>query len=147
MIQRPPRSTRTDPPFPYTTPFRSGRGVWGRARSSQEICHHLPSRNFSPSPDFPSPEQRRSLPVGVTQGQGMEIRQKKNSNKIRFVSGEDALDYSLEDSSGRHSYSVPYTDISRDRQTMVTRNKWLTNVGMLWMLLSAGLTIFRFTGD
>src|SRR3546814_11021998 len=84
-----------------------------------EICHHLPSRNFSPSPDFPSPEQRRSLPVGVTQGQGMEIRQKKNSNKIRFVFGEEALDYSLEDSSGSRSYSVPYTDISRDRQTLV----------------------------
>src|SRR3546814_13142563 len=97
MLRRPPRSTRTDTLFPYTTLFRS-------------------SRNFSPSPDFPSPEQRRSLPVGVTQGQGMEIRQKKNSNKIRFVFGEEALDYSLEDSSGSRSYSVPYTDISRDRQ-------------------------------
>src|SRR3546814_12140433 len=25
MIRRPPRSTRTDPPFPYSTPFRSDR--------------------------------------------------------------------------------------------------------------------------
>src|SRR3546814_16752851 len=77
----------------------------------------------------------------------MEIRQKKNSNKIRFVFGEEALDYSLEDSSGSRSYSVPYTDISRDRQTLVERNQWLGNVGMLWLLLGAGRTIFSFPGD
>src|SRR3546814_19468855 len=28
MIRRPPRSTRTDTPFPYTTLFRSGLGIW-----------------------------------------------------------------------------------------------------------------------
>ena len=77
----------------------------------------------------------------------MEIRQKKNSNKISFVFGEDALDYSLEDSSGSRSYSVPYTDISRDRQTLVERNQWLGNVGMLWLLLGAGLTAFSFMGE
>src|SRR3546814_2055223 len=99
------------------------------------------------SPDFPSPEQRRSLPVGVTQGQGMEIRQKKNSNKIRFVFGEEALDYSIEDSSGSRSYSVPYTDISRDRQTLVERNQWLGNVGMLWLLLGAGLRSEEHTSE
>src|SRR3546814_4056950 len=30
MIRRPPRSTRTDTLFPYTTLFRSGRFVWFR---------------------------------------------------------------------------------------------------------------------
>src|SRR3546814_4175465 len=94
--------------------LRSGRGVGVRARSSQEICHHLPSRNFSPSPDFPSPEQRRSLPVGVTQGQGMEIRQKKNSNKIRFVFGEEALDYSLEDSSRSEEHTSELQSLMRN---------------------------------
>lgn len=77
----------------------------------------------------------------------MEIRQQKHSNKIRFVFGEDALDYSLEDSSGSRSYSVPYTDISRDRQTLVERNQWLGNVGLLWLLLGGGLTAFSFMGD
>ena len=77
----------------------------------------------------------------------MEIRQQKNSNKIRFAFGEDALDYSLEDSSGSRSYSVPYTDISRDRQTLVERNQWLGNVGLLWLILGAGLTAFSFMGD
>lgn len=77
----------------------------------------------------------------------MEIKQQKNSNKIRFAFGEDALDYSLEDGSGSRSYSVPYTDISRDRQTLVERNKWLGNVGLLWLALGAALTAFSFMGD
>jgi len=77
----------------------------------------------------------------------MEIRQQKNSNKIRFAFGEEALDYSLEDGSGSRSYSVSYTDISRDRQTLVERNKWLGNVGLLWLVLGAGLTAFSFVGE
>src|SRR3546814_5197074 len=36
MIRRPPRSTRTDTLFPYTTLFRSGvRGVWRALRGAQ----------------------------------------------------------------------------------------------------------------
>lgn len=80
-------------------------------------------------------------------GEQVEIRQQKNSNKIRFAFGEDALDYSLEDSSGSRSYSVSYTDISRDRQTLVERNQWLGNVGLLWLALGAGLTAFSFVGE
>src|SRR3546814_4569409 len=37
MIRRPPRSTRTDTPFPYTTLFRSYRG----GVSHDEIPHHF----------------------------------------------------------------------------------------------------------
>src|SRR3546814_17924450 len=33
MIRRPPRPTRTDHPFPYTTLFRSGKGVLNRAHA------------------------------------------------------------------------------------------------------------------
>src|SRR3546814_4084853 len=45
MIRRPPRSTRTDTLFPYTTLFRSGApqslqdGVWNAGRLQQ---HNLP---------------------------------------------------------------------------------------------------------
>src|SRR3546814_1417687 len=35
MIRRPPRSTRTDPLFPYTTPFRSGDGGFSIADRCQ----------------------------------------------------------------------------------------------------------------
>src|SRR3546814_17661838 len=43
MKRRPPRSTRTDTLFPYTTLFRSGRGVGVRARSRPTPApHHAP---------------------------------------------------------------------------------------------------------
>src|SRR3546814_1547261 len=45
MIRRPPRSTRTDTLFPYTTLFRSprlrtGRGCSGADRRHEEACGH-----------------------------------------------------------------------------------------------------------
>src|SRR3546814_10467114 len=36
MSRRPPRSTRTDPPFPYTTLFRSGR-IFGKLPERGDI--------------------------------------------------------------------------------------------------------------
>src|SRR3546814_1870584 len=36
MIRRPPRSTRTDTLFPYTTLFRSKKGGWQRQTNAQE---------------------------------------------------------------------------------------------------------------
>src|SRR3546814_15770305 len=36
MIRRPPRSTRTDPLFPYTTLFRSGREVLQAIRANEK---------------------------------------------------------------------------------------------------------------
>src|SRR3546814_6657292 len=42
MIRRPPRSTRTDTLFPYTTLFRSAT-----AYSKSGICHHARSRPFA----------------------------------------------------------------------------------------------------
>ena len=69
----------------------------------------------------------------------MEINQSRNSNRIRYVFGEDELQYSLEDTSGSRSFSVAYTDISRDRQTLVERNQWLGSY-----FLGAGSSICRF---
>src|SRR3546814_10175601 len=41
MIRRPPRSTRTDTLFPYTTLFRSALAVLGRSRDQQEDAQHV----------------------------------------------------------------------------------------------------------
>ncbi|MFC0679327.1 hypothetical protein ACFFGH_15945 [Lysobacter korlensis] len=70
----------------------------------------------------------------------MEIKQKRTSNRIRYVFGEDELQYSWEDGSGSRSFSVQYTDITRDRQTLVERNEWLRNVGLLWLALGVVTT-------
>src|SRR3546814_4732898 len=44
MIRRPPRSTRTDTLFPYTTLFRSAHAVPSRQRMSFHRCTHIPGR-------------------------------------------------------------------------------------------------------
>lgn len=77
----------------------------------------------------------------------MEINQQKNSNRVRYVFGEDALDYLVEDGSGSRSFSVPYSEISRDRQTLVERNLWLRNVGLLWIALGVVMSALSLTGD
>src|SRR3546814_15553129 len=49
MIQRPPRSTRTDTPFPYTTLFRSSTSAGSPLRRS-------PPTTWTQAPtDWPSP--------------------------------------------------------------------------------------------
>lgn len=77
----------------------------------------------------------------------MEIQQKKFSHSARFGFGEDDLHYTQKDGSGSRSFSLPYTAISRDRQTLEVRNDWLRNVGLLWMALGAGLTAMAWFGD
>src|SRR3546814_2267459 len=71
MIRRPPRATRTDTLFPYTTPFRSDRGAEtppprqrfrpgaeGRAREQSAECHREnPARHL----------HLRHRPVGIGQ--------------------------------------------------------------------------------
>jgi hypothetical protein len=74
----------------------------------------------------------------------MEIQQKRNSNRTRFEFGEEELRYYVQDSSGSRSFSVAYTDISRDRQTLQERNAWLRNAGLLWLALGALVTVMRW---
>src|SRR3546814_16352770 len=51
MIRRPPRSTRTDTLFPYTTLFRShdrrAEGQEGPGRDQLDIARHLDRRAFA----------------------------------------------------------------------------------------------------
>src|SRR3546814_17813849 len=49
MIRRPPRSTRTDTLFPYTTLFRSNRRFhWPRDLGDRGIFHHSSSLGLGP---------------------------------------------------------------------------------------------------
>ena len=65
----------------------------------------------------------------------MEISQKRFSATTRYVFHADRVDYAWKDSSTSRSFSVPYTDITRDRQTLTERNTWFRNVGILWLLI------------
>src|SRR3546814_4471993 len=49
MIRRPPRSTRTDTLFPYTTLFRSDRDASARARARHRLRHRAhPADRMAP---------------------------------------------------------------------------------------------------
>lgn len=77
----------------------------------------------------------------------MEITQKHASNKIRFVFNDDRLEHAWQDSSKSRSFSVPYTEISRDRQTFSERNTWFRNAGLIWMLIGAVWIIASWVQD
>src|SRR3546814_12180251 len=54
MIRRPPKSTRTDTLFPYTTLFRS------KPRVARYVCSFSPSRNRERKRDVARPAKRES---------------------------------------------------------------------------------------
>jgi len=67
----------------------------------------------------------------------MEIRQKRGAHSTQYVFHDDRVDYAWKDGTGSRSFSVPYTDISKDRQTLSERQTWFRNAGLLWMLFGA----------
>src|SRR3546814_14231656 len=72
MIRRPPRSTRTDTLFPYTTLFRSPRGVggktiWCKAECLQPVGAFKIRGAWHRLTDL-SPEQANEGVVGVSSG-------------------------------------------------------------------------------
>src|SRR3546814_16150250 len=60
MIRRPPRSTRTDTLFPYTTLFRSCR----RRGAGRGAAPDLSSAPHAPEPRIPTLPPRRRMPRG-----------------------------------------------------------------------------------
>lgn len=77
----------------------------------------------------------------------MEITQKHASNKTRFVFHDDRLEHAWQDSSRSRSFSVSYTEISRERQTLTERQVWFRNAGLIWMLLGGVWTMASWSRD
>lgn len=77
----------------------------------------------------------------------MEISQKRFGATTRYVFHDDRVEYAWKDSSGSRSFSVPYVDISRDRQTLTERNVWLRNAGWFWTALGVLLLAISLNED
>src|SRR3546814_10066732 len=60
MIRRPPRSTRTDTLFPYTTLFRSRRRLVYESQNHREVV-----RRERPHHIFLDPEFSEAQPIGI----------------------------------------------------------------------------------
>src|SRR3546814_12270305 len=65
MIRRPPRSTRTDTLFPYTTLFRSSFLRRGRNRARDDDPPARAKRSHSESRHVELPPQGNASPVGT----------------------------------------------------------------------------------
>src|SRR3546814_9445130 len=88
MIRRPPRSTRTDTLFPYTTLFRSsgdGHAPVYRAASGSRRC--VP-------PDRPRPD--RGAPLrGQRQGQGFQGRTRRSEEHTSELQSLMRISYAV----------------------------------------------------
>ena len=73
-----------------------------------------------------------NLPVQI---EGPEYRQKKLSNRMRFVFGEDALAYTFEDSQHRYRYSLDYDDVPFTQTEFTERFEALRATAILWAVL------------
>src|SRR3546814_14453084 len=66
MIRRPPRSTRTDTLFPYTTLFRSGLGLNSGIQDVHNLCWKLALvLSGKASPDLLRSYERERRPVAL----------------------------------------------------------------------------------
>src|SRR3546814_11337359 len=66
MIRRPPRSTRTDTLFPYTTLFRAGEAVQAQARRA--MCHGIPADRARRSATMHDRRAENSKACAILQG-------------------------------------------------------------------------------
>src|SRR3546814_9367960 len=79
MIRRPPRSTRTDTLFPYTTLFRSPRG----------LCHGAPEMGglfLSRDPAGPMADLRAANVAVITMAEGMDYRMRSEEHTSELQS-------------------------------------------------------------
>src|SRR3546814_12800022 len=98
MIRRPPRSTRTDTLFPYTTLFRSPTGA-GAQRGVGRLT--APRRHKQPA-EFHTASQERGTLVGA---RGMRLRDTVGLPPRRLALRPDVLPFRHPDS-GPWSYLV-----------------------------------------
>src|SRR3546814_20659377 len=75
MIRRPPRSTRTDTLFPYTTLFRSGRIVAPN--------QHPAPRTFYPECSLRA--RKTDLLIGLSDGRAVAVEAKDSASVLNSV--------------------------------------------------------------
>src|SRR3546814_4691856 len=83
MIRRPPRSTRTDTLFPYTTLFRS---QWPH-RQARRIAHHRDRRRHPDQDRFDQGRRRLENPCPSQGGGGAAKRRYDAATAVRTATG------------------------------------------------------------
>src|SRR3546814_5853513 len=82
MLLRPPRSTRTDTLFPYTTPFRSGRHRTAIAAFHRREDGQLLERRTGRDP---APLQHRSRRTAEARGRRCRRRSEEHTSELQSL--------------------------------------------------------------
>src|SRR3546814_9682901 len=84
MIRRPPRSTRTDTLFPYTTLFRSGPMKLHRERdfSSAQGCAYAALQNSAPAP---SPRKLQQKAISAMNIHEYQARSEEHTSELQSL--------------------------------------------------------------
>src|SRR3546814_7248928 len=132
MIRRPPKSTRTDTLFPYTTLFRSGRSSKSPRKDTSNVHPHLPRRSAEPSPGasrLPLPQAGEGLePCGHRQmPKSRQVRVSKTGNRTPPRSRRSEEHTSELQSLMRISYAVFCLKKKNKEQKNVNTDKFKIN--------------------
>src|SRR3546814_10229615 len=82
MIRRPPRSTRTDTLFPYTTLFRSRLSI----PAGPEHAEVVRERGIAPEPSYGGQLQDMAIPGVAPEG---KVRLRYSTEQVRFADGTE----------------------------------------------------------
>src|SRR3546814_3919370 len=86
MIRRPPRSTRTDTLFPYTTLFRSRQNKWGGAGLASPQLWCLPGRGRGAGRRLvPDGLAGGHLAVGFDFGDAGDLRSEEHTSELQSL--------------------------------------------------------------
>lgn len=72
------------------------------------------------------------------------LRQSRFSAKTKFELGAEEFTYTLDADGKTRTFQIEYAQLSRDRESLVDRNDWLRNVGLLWVAIGGVLTAISF---
>src|SRR3546814_5427830 len=102
MIRRPPRSTRTDTLFPYTTLFRSGASANGEDRGVEHRGQHGVARHRFP---YPAVMRREELGV-VTPG---PFRSEEHTSELQSLMRISYAVFCLKTNNELKSYDMTHS--------------------------------------
>src|SRR3546814_7964008 len=98
MIRRPPRSTRTDTLFPYTTLFRSSDRLGRDVRT----CRHRPLSSVLPQTEGTA-EGRRSRPAARHRTHGPTGRSEEHTSELQSLMRISYAVFCLKKKKQRHT--------------------------------------------
>ena len=80
----------------------------------------------------------------VVPPESVVLNQARFSAKTKFELRAEDFTYTLNADGNTRTYQVEYAQLSRDRESLVDRNTWLRNVGLLWVALGGVVTAISF---